>query len=346
MNINDLSLLVEQKYINVQKHPEADLFIYNYTQSAQYEALWNETTLMCRGLILNKNGEIVARPFAKFFNWEELKTAQIPNESFEVYEKMDGSLGILYWLNDVPYIATRGSFTSEQAIIGTEILHSKYADSFQYFDRSKTYLFEIIYPENRIVLDYGNERKLVLLAIIDTKTGDETNVETWHALSPPHALSLPIVKKYDGFNDFNELKKINATNKEGFVIKFKNGFRFKIKFEEYIRLHRILTNVSNKDIWECLAENKPFDEFLKDVPDEFYDWVKATKLFLEADYKAIEEECKANLKDFGDRRKTAEYLLSKPHHGVLFKMLDGQKYEHIIWKIVKPSFEKAFSSKL
>jgi RNA ligase len=340
MNIKDLDLLVEQKYINVQKHPEADLFIYNYTQSAQYEAMWNETTLMCRGLILNGEGEIMARPFAKFFNWEELKKEQIPTESFEVYEKMDGSLGILYWLNGEAKIATRGSFTSEQAIVATEILHSKYADSIPLFDKSKTYLFEIIYPENRIVLDYGDERKLVLLAIIDTKTGDDVplNVETLHATS------LPTVKKYDGFNDFNELKNINAANKEGFVIKFKNGFRFKIKFEEYIRLHRILTNVSNKDIWECLAENKSFDAFLKDVPDEFYDWVKTTKIALEADYQAIETECKANLKDFGDRRTTAEYLLSKPHSGVLFKMLDGQKYDYIIWKIVKPKFQKAFKN--
>jgi RNA ligase len=334
MIINELNSLIEQRYINVQKHPTADLFIYNYSQSAQYESFWNDYTLMCRGLILDAEGTIVARPFPKFFNWEELKTQQIPNEPFEVYEKMDGSLGILYWLNDQPHIATRGSFVSEQAVAATAMLHTQYTNVIPLLDKTKTYLFEIIYPENRIVVDYGSERKLVLLAIIDTQTGNE---------SPVVAVgTLPIVKKYDGLHDFEELKKTASPNKEGFVIRFKNGFRFKIKLAEYIRLHRILTNISNVDIWECLAENKPFDDFIKDVPDEFYDWVKATKTQLEADYEAIEAECNRNFKDLGNRKATAEYFLTKPYAVILFKMLDRSNYAPIIWKLIKPRFQKAF----
>ena len=91
IDINKLNELVNQKYVSVQKHPEADLYIYNYTQNAQYEGFWNQITLMCRGLILDGQGNIIARPFPKFFNLEEHQPEEIPKENFEVFEKMDGS---------------------------------------------------------------------------------------------------------------------------------------------------------------------------------------------------------------------------------------------------------------
>ena len=91
MNIQELHQLIQQDYINVQKHPDADLYIYNYSAKAQYERMWNEWTLACRGLIMNGNHEVVARPFKKFFNLGEVENQWIPDEPFEVYEKMDGS---------------------------------------------------------------------------------------------------------------------------------------------------------------------------------------------------------------------------------------------------------------
>jgi hypothetical protein len=45
--------------------------------------------------------------------------------------------------------------------------------------RHLTFCFEIIYPENRIVLDYGNDEKLVLLGTFD-KNGKETDWKYGH----------------------------------------------------------------------------------------------------------------------------------------------------------------------
>lgn len=115
-NIDALEEMVSSGYVRMKKHPERPLYIYNYTAKAQFEYMWNEVTMLCRGLILDENYKIVARPFTKFFNYGEVANEVIPSLPFEVYDKMDGSLGILYWWNDRPYIATRGSFMSEQAI--------------------------------------------------------------------------------------------------------------------------------------------------------------------------------------------------------------------------------------
>ena len=169
--IEELERYNKEGLLHKQTHPNFDLTIWNYSPRVQYERLWDNITLQCRGLVTNSNGEIVARPFKKFFNYEEHKPEDIPNENYEVYEKMDGSLGILFYYNEW-ILATRGSFTSPQAIKGKELLE-KY--DYNRLDKNYTYLFEIIYPENRIVCDYDFE-DLVLLGIIHTKTGDEVNI--------------------------------------------------------------------------------------------------------------------------------------------------------------------------
>jgi T4 RnlA family RNA ligase len=345
MNIKELNQLIADGYINVNKHPNADLYIYNYSQKAQYERLWNDWTLACRGLIMDKDYNIVARPFQKFFNLGELESesligGNIPPSGvrglFEVYEKMDGSLGILYWIDNQCFIATRGSFISEQAQVATEMLHTQYAEVIPLLDKSKTYLFEIIYPENRIVLDYGNERKLVLLAIIDTKTGLENELQD---------IGFEVVKRYDGLNDLSKLKELEEENKEGFVVKFKDGYRLKVKFDEYQRLHRIVTQVSNQDIWEFLKDDKDFAPLLDRVPDEFYDWVKETKAQLLEKYSEIEAEAKKDFKVLENRKETALYFLQCQYPAVLFKILDGQNYNEVIWKMIKPDYQKPFADK-
>lgn len=336
MNIQELKRLIADDYINVQKHPTADLYIYNYSPKAQYDRLWNEWTLACRGLIMNDLHEVIARPFTKFFNLEESENLILPDELFEVYEKMDGSLGILYWADDKPAIATRGSFTSEQALVATELLHTKYSHVLPNLDPTKTYLFEIIYPENRIVIDYGDERKLVLLAIIDTKSGVEIPLSTNNYFE--------IVKRYDGLNDLQQLKALEEDNREGFVVKFKNGYRLKVKFEEYVRIHRIITRVSSVNIWEYLKDGQELLPILERVPDEFYDWVKATHTKLLEDFAQIEADAKSEFKILETKKETALYYQTCKYPAILFKIMENRPYDHIIWKLIRPKFEKPFTN--
>jgi RNA ligase len=120
----DLDELIAQGYITKRKHPEEDLFILNYTSKTQYERVWNEFTEQCRGLIVDSSMTIRSRCFRKFFNYDEVSSQVNKRISdgvkFDVFEKMDGSLGILYWIKDKPFIATRGSFESDQAIKATQ----------------------------------------------------------------------------------------------------------------------------------------------------------------------------------------------------------------------------------
>lgn len=346
MNYKELfDELVEEGWLISQSHPSLDLTIYNYSQKTQYEKYWTLETLAARGLVLNSKGDIIARPFAKFFNMEELD--KIPNESFEVYEKMDGSLGIFFWYADdktetlQPVFASRGSFTSEQAVKGWELLQKLPYHDLAY---GHTHLFEIIYPENRIVVDYGKDEKLVLLGIIESKSGREIDRENIEANLNDR---FELVKAYYNIKSWEHLKSLNEPNKEGFVIKFKNGLRMKIKFEEYVRLHRILTQVSNIDIWESLMKKEPLDELLEKVPDEFFNWVKNTINELETQYQTLEREYKWIYKIINrsakDRKSFAEIALRYKHPSLLFSMLDGKDYSEAIWKLLRPVWSKPFA---
>lgn len=344
MAIIDAVLLeqaINADLIRVQKHSGAALYIYNYTERVQYERTWNELTLMCRGLVLDAAYNIVARPLPKFFNLGETADEQLPDLSFEVYEKMDGSLGILYWNGVIPCIATRGSFTSKQALIATQLLHERLQGNTQILDRSKTYIFEIIYPENRIIVDYGTEKELYLLAVIDTETGIEVLDLNEYA-----SLPFPLVPAYDGIHDINTLKKLELKNKEGFVIRFANDYRVKVKFEEYLRLHRIITQISNIEIWDHLRNKKSLEHLLEKVPDEFYQWVKTTIETLHLAYGTIEAQAKKDFKILSSRKETAAYYYTCQYPGVLFKMMDNKNYESLIWRMIRPEFEKPFAQNM
>ncbi|MEM1122490.1 MAG: T4 RnlA family RNA ligase [Bacteroidota bacterium] len=334
MKIEALNKMIEEGYVKVNKHPMADLWIYNYSETAQFERVWNEVTLQCRGLILDKNGEVVARPFPKFFNLEELENTTIPNLPFEVYEKMDGSLGISYAIDQEIFIATRGSFTSEQSVKANELLNTKYAAAKAKMNPAITYLFEIIYPANRIVLDYGDREELVLLGMIHTATREEL---------PLADIGFPTVKKYDGLNELQQLKALALDNKEGFVVKFANNFRLKVKFEEYIRIHRLVTQVSTINIWENLMNHQPLDELLERVPDEFYHWVKATVAKLEKEYQIIEDIAKNEYQVLATRKETALYFQKCTYPKILFSMLDGKDYAKTIWRYIRPIYERPFT---
>ena len=375
--------------LHKQTHPTLDLTIWNYSPKVQYERLWDEITLQCRGLVTNSKGEIVARPFKKFFNYEEHKPEDIPNEDYVVYEKMDGSLGILFyykyelsderryniWFNnnyetgmerffdpnnlpdfDNSYyeptpktkgewiFATRGSFTSEQSIKGKEILDRKH--DYSALRKDNTYLFEIIYPENRIVVDYKGEEKLVVLGVIHTETGNEVPDSSLFFMQEGGWELVTVYKTWG--EGYDILKEEISKDKEGYVLRFRSGFRMKIKGEEYVRLHRILTNISNRDIWEYLKDNKPLDDLLEKVPDEFNDWVKSEVANFKEMYTITLTMAELTFIKFINpemsRKEAAEIIKTKDKsiQPILFKKLDNKDYSDLIWKKLYPSYSKPF----
>lgn len=341
--IEKLNKHIEDGYIRFQTNETGDLFIYNYTDKTQYEQNWDEMTLMCRGLILDKDYNIIARSFDKFFNYEELvnKGKDIPNLPYEISSKLDGSMIIAFYWKMQWCTATRGSFNSDQAKKAESLFFEKYVYNLFKMDPSKSYIYEILYPENRVVCNYGDKEELVLLTIIDPETGkdclDDRN------------LSFKRPKVYNNYDYTTIRDEIDGTNDEGFVVKFSNGFRMKIKYAEYCRLHKLMCGINERRLWELLSNNESIDYILENVPDEFYDWVKKVIKDLNDKYKRIELFTHKIFWDISDwpnstRKDKALYIMKyhKEFSSIIFKMMDGQEYDMLIWKLIKPKAEKPF----
>lgn len=353
VSINELLKYRDNKLVSVQEHPEAPYLVWSYTHKCQNDGAWDAVTKMCRGLITDTEGNVIARPFDKFFNRSEHDADDmpvIPNEPFTLWDKLDGSLGILYRMPDgEPRLATRGSFTSDQAIKGTEMLKQVIGKKSVQFPSGYTFMFEIIYPSNRIVVDYKGEEKLVYLGARHVTSG---------RVLTPKAMVLPY--KFESAKQFDMAKLMEEPreNAEGFVIHYRNGLMVKVKYEEYVRLHRLVTGVTKRRIWDIMRQYPLLDfppeeahpglkEYIDHVPEEFKDWVidKSHEIMNEAlliegiALKVYEEALKL------ETRKEQAQLIIKEHknvQGVAFALLDGKDYEPIIWKLIRPKHEPPF----
>lgn len=382
----DLAQAIDGGYVRTQRHPELDLGIYNYTERAVHTKTWTPVTKACRGLIAdNTTGEVLARPFAKFWNTTEhtdAELAALAAEPVEVWEKVDGSLAVLYSVpgaaDSHPYaIATRGSFTSVQAQHATEVLRKRYPDYVP--PAGVTVLFEIIYPENRIVVDYAGLDDLVLLGGVDIATGRSVPFAELRAGWPG-----PAVKRYPYSSLAEALAAPELPNLEGYVIRFVDSdVRVKAKFADYVRLHRLLTGITVRTVWEyCGIANlaaagidarriaqtlqMPTEEvegilaatpggdwmapFLDQVPEEFEAWIKATATEVNDRVDVWQSEQLAAYAGLGingaSRADAAATItkLPKQQQGAMFSLFDQRNIRPLGWKQTRPAHEMPFSN--
>ena len=187
---------------------------------------------MCRGLVTNAEGSIVGRSFNKFHNVEA--NLHKPTDDFVVFEKLDGSLIMLFHYDGEWQVASRGSFSSPQASTARQMLQQY---DISHLDTALTHVFEIIYSNNRIVVDYGSRHELVFLAAFDPHGAEHM----------PHdeviAAGFRIVRRFDGLTDYRSIKHLDWPNAEGFVVRFGNGERVKVKFDTYCKLHKMMSGL-------------------------------------------------------------------------------------------------------
>ncbi len=370
--LNKLWREVEAGRVNASQ--SGSLTIFKYTQDCHIDNLWNEVNRQARGIIFQTDGTVVARPFEKFFNLNERSEThpdQLPwSEGVEVFEKLDGSCGIGYHsdviLKDAPafvdgvcagylprwLLATPGSMESDQAFEGTKILNQKIAPQIcdpdacmllepryklKHLPTDCTPVFEIIYPENRIVVDYGGEAFLVLLAIF------EHNGVEWHPRRVDQIAELCGFRRPRTYDiDLRGDVPFDA-NSEGYVARFGNGFRVKVKSPTYLRIHRLLDCLSPKGVIE-LIRGSEYGSTVKQLPKAIacdFDDVRAhvqgmyDRIFTDAYENLNRIECELGANAL---RKTQALWIQKnvanAECGFVFALLDDKDIENNIWKLV------------
>lgn len=317
-----------------------DYLLFSYLPTAQYIGRWNFFERISRGLIMHKiTGEVIARPFDKFFNWLEgghCTEAHV----VEVTEKVDGSLGIGYWdeLDQDWRIATRGSFDGEQAQWATKFLRDNFClDGLE----DVTPLFEIVYPENRIVVDYGARQDLVLLGMRDRFTGKDYEFYPYvYEVAQRYGFNTPKTYAFNSWQQVMDAKDQLSANEEGFVVRFSDGQRFKFKGFRYLELHKALSGLTIKRTFEVWRAGN-IEEFILDLPDEFRPQVEAWRKQFDGQVNEIKLAVEAAFSQAPkeNRKAFAKWVMDnhKSLAGMLFKRLDGEDYVCLIQQIIKDS---------
>lgn len=341
------ALLKEVEEGRVSASRKGDLTIFKYTQDCHIQGLWNETNRQARGIIFRDDGTLVARAFPKFFNLGERSESSIENlpwnEEVEIYEKVDGSCGIGYISGESAQwqwsLATPGSMESDQAKMGTWILNSNY--NLVALPQDCTPVFEIIYPENRIVVDYKGETFLSLLAIFE-RSGEE-----WHPRRVDQIAEKCGFRRPRRYNVDLRTDIPFAPNEEGYVARFASGIRVKVKSPAYLRVHRLLNHMSPKGVIELIRGHE-YRVTLEQLPQYLavdFDDIRAHVQTIHDKLRIEAEDIVAQVPQ-GDRKTQALWIIANTPNaltGVVFGLLDKKDMEDKIWKIVldKVKDEKA-----
>lgn len=194
------------------------------------------------------------------------------NAPASVADKLDGALGIGTIIDGDYIISTKGSFRSDEAMHGNEIMHTKhnstgFADFMMANDLTGfTPLFEIITPNDFHVIQYGSMNDIVLLGLLHQRTGhwipsalldsDELTTHT-NAADIIHRFTFITPDVYNASTLDEALARPALDNHEGMVVTINNGDgyhqdMFKIKYPAFLMLQRLKNNTSGKALKELI----------------------------------------------------------------------------------------------
>lgn len=262
--------------------------------------VWNtgfhDLAKACRGRIVDTNTmSTVSYPFDKFFNInetpetdEKLVKKHINNAKY-IYatDKKDGSTISVSLYKGKPLITTNGSFENDQTKWALEMFNKQYSSFLPNIKEGYTYIFELIHPENKIVVDYGDEKSLYLLSIRDLKSKQLLSLDEIHQVADKHNIPYPEV--YD-FTDLDTMIKLahelKGANREGWVIRVgtnEGEKMFKLKLDEYFEMHKAFGKITPTWVYKHLMNGDLDDyiaicnEFQKDSVKEALNEVNRTK---------------------------------------------------------------------
>jgi RNA ligase len=235
----------------------------------------------CRGLIFSKDGQLISRPYHKFFNVNERDETQIDRidlgQPHVILEKLDGSMIRPIPLGDAYRLGTKMGITDVSLQAEVWLADRPNYDTFirSCITSGCTPIFEWCSRKQRIVVDYPVDR-LVLTAVRNNFNGTYMGIHGLRGLA--EVWDLDLVREYPGSTSSMEhllAETHDLQGQEGWIIRFDDGHMLKLKGSEYVTIHKAKDRI--------LRENGVIEMIL----DEKLDDVKA---FLPAEDRRNLEE--------------------------------------------------------
>lgn len=304
------TLLEYQEAGLIKSSKGGDFTVWCYTPQAVLSHVWDPVTRACRGLVYHDDGTLVSRPYPKFFNWNQPE-AVMEHGPFDAYEKMDGTLIVVGNYNDEAVVCTKGSFDTWHTERAEKLLMGYVPP------KGVTALFELITPENRVVIDYQGFEGLVLLGGVWNDTGEDTEHPDQFAENTGWPGEVVVRRNFNLHSMLNTIQDPTAgEGHEGFVVVWSKpgqpSNRVKLKFAQYIQLHAIYSDLTTKRVWNAVYDDN-VKELLELAPDEFESVIiKCAAEIMEVSdqYIGLARIHAATAREHGDTRaEAARYIM-------------------------------------
>lgn len=344
-----------------------DIVIFNYVVSfdgafpapiTEDENLNREYAIIreCRGLTFHKDGRLLNRKFAKFFNVNEKPETQSSeidwSQPHKIFEKLDGSMITPIWTGDMEDIDGDGiRWCTKMGMTDVAVPVEEFVSKNPHYARwasmqlysGYTPIFEWCSRQQKIVVDYPEDR-LVLLAIRDNRTGLYLSYEQMLAAENS---GIEVVRTLDGSIENIEEFMAEAQDlegAEGYIIRFDDGHMVKVKGAWYVQIHRTKEFLQHeKDVLQLIFQDRLDDAkaFMDNDDRERVERYNAD-LALAIEAQAVRLYAIANRLDPIDNRPSKkEYVdlvrgldLQDHEQGILFRIYDGHEPGELVRNII------------
>lgn len=228
----------------------------------------------CRGIIFDsKTGEILRRPFHKFFNVNERDETQDHSvdlsRDHHILEKLDGSMIAPFIVNGEMIWGTKMGATDVAKPVEEFVKNNPQYQVFasDLIAIGYTPIFEWCSRKQRIVLDY-KEDQLILTALRHIQTGSYHLHDYLKAFGQRY--SIPVVRAFEPQTDMKAFLEYvhDLEDLEGFVVRFADGHMLKLKCHWYLQIHKAKEAIlQDRNIVELILEEN-LDDIKAHLPVE------------------------------------------------------------------------------
>lgn len=253
--------VLENPKLVTMKETSPGLFVLKYKRNVFYDNLWNDYLEECRGTIVDKDFNVISRPFTKIYNYgvEDRSPKLADDARVTAFRKVNGFMCAVTWYNGDILVSTTGSTDNDYVNMARELLDIEKCRAVCSSYKSYTFMFECVHRNDPHIVPEVEGMYLL---------GHRAN--TWNSMVSSDPVSVDMfadlfgARRVESFmlrmDDLVKMSK--SVRHEGFVFYSPIGVSAKIKSPFY------LTN-------KWMARNPRTDklltkEFKEQIDEEYY----------------------------------------------------------------------------
>lgn len=303
LEINQYGSFILFRYGNYSCNNTGEVEVIDVFNKEFFE-VWDGFYKECRSLVIDvENENIVICPFKKFRNLNECDETSLESvqkkiakaKCVEISEKIDGSMQTANFYNNEIIMAGAQAINPENSWrlqdgikrISSDLNYCKMIKD----NPNWTFIFEYISLKDAHVVKYTKEQEgMYLIGIRDNLTGEQFSYKFLLEIARIYNIEkIPQIYQQTLEDVLNEIDKYTSDQREGVVL-FIDGFQVKIKYDDYVKIHRILSLVSSVNLIIQHYADGTFDDLIAKIPEAYRAKTLAIKQLIHNYVVSMEEQ--------------------------------------------------------